>query len=325
MGRKGRPVKVKVAPRKPSLSVSSKEGDGGDSSSSSLVRAIASCLQPTPVVRPQISPMVSDNRVGLSWVSILKGGGSGSGALNGGGDGSPGASSPLKQGESSAHSAGGMEALNVPVGSSDVARSKPDESVGALGNRTVPLLSSQAGIVSSSSPRVIGKISIDDVKDEINFWENSVVCYVTSANPPVHVIDGFVRRIWKDLEIDKVGMVNKVVFLIRFLHKEHQEQACDMSGVLFDKKPFIVKPWTPSISYEKSSLSRIPIWVKLPKFDVRYWTEAMLCTIVGYLGTLIKVDNATITKSRMMFARVMIDMNVEDGFLEELYFSNEHD
>ncbi|CAO2822648.1 unnamed protein product [Amaranthus hypochondriacus] len=144
MGRKGRPVKVKVAPRKPSLSVSSKEGDGGDSSSSSLVRAIASCLQPTPVVRPQISPMVSDNRVGLSWVSILKGGGSGSGALNGGGDGSPGASSPLKQGESSAHSAGGMEALNVPVGSSDVARSKPDESVGALGNRTVPLLSSQA-------------------------------------------------------------------------------------------------------------------------------------------------------------------------------------
>ena len=43
----------------------------------------------------------------------------------------------------------------------------------------------------------------------------------------------------------------------------------------------------------------------------------MLHSIVGYLGTLLKVDNTTITKSRMMCARVLVDMNVEDGFPEE--------
>ena len=59
------------------------------------------------------------------------------------------------------------------------------------------------------------------------------------SNPPLHVIEGFVRRIWKDLEIDKVGMVNRGVFLIRFALQEHQECACNM--ILFDKKPFIVK------------------------------------------------------------------------------------
>ncbi|CAO2840939.1 unnamed protein product [Amaranthus hypochondriacus] len=120
-------------------------------------------------------------------------------------------------------------------------------------------------------------------------------------------------------------MVNRGVFLIRFLHKAHQEKACDMNGILFDKKPFIVEPWTSSISYEKSSLTKIPVWVKLPKLDIRYWTEDMLRIIVGYLGTLLKIHNATVTKSRMMFARVLVDMNVEDGFLDELYFSNEND
>lgn len=38
-----------------------------------------------------------------------------------------------------------------------------------------------------------------DVEPEIKYWDLSVVCYVTSANPPISVVDGFVLRIWKDL------------------------------------------------------------------------------------------------------------------------------
>lgn len=98
-----------------------------------------------------------------------------------------------------------------------------------------------------------------------------------------------------------------------------------MNGILFDRKPFIVRPWSSSISYEKSSLTRIPVWAKLPQLDVRYWTEDMLRTIVGYLGTMLKVDSATLSKSRMMFARVLVDMNVEDGFPKELFLYNEWD
>ena len=65
-------------------------------------------------------------------------------------------------------------------------------------------------------------------------------------------------------------MVNREVFLIRFSLKEHRERACNMNGILFDKKPFIVKPWCPNISYEKSSLTSVPVWVKLPALDVMY-------------------------------------------------------
>ena len=177
----------------------------------------------------------------------------------------------------------------------------------------------------SPSIRRIAKISKIDVELEIKYWELSVVCYVTSANPPLQVVDGFVHRIWKDLHIDKLGMVNRGVFLVRFTLKEHQDQACNMNGILFDKKPFIVKPWYPNISYEKSSLASIPVWVKLPNLDVIYWTENILKQIVGYLGNVLKVDNATLTKSRMMYARVLVDMTLADSFPEELFFSNEHE
>ena len=36
------------------------------------------------------------------------------------------------------------------------------------------------------------------------------------ADPPFEVMDGFVHRIWKLMDIDKVLMVRKGVFLVRF-------------------------------------------------------------------------------------------------------------
>ena len=69
-----------------------------------------------------------------------------------------------------------------------------------------------------------------------------IVCYVIGANPPLHVIEGYVKRIWKDLDVEKVGMVRKCVFIVRLNDKVARDKACEMSGILFDKKPFIVKP-----------------------------------------------------------------------------------
>ena len=164
-------------------------------------------------------------------MSILKGSGSGSGTPSSGG-----VTVPLKQGESvvaalSGGVSGSSSALGATVSLKQVASmaaavtTSGGSSATVLGSITptvslVPNLIS--GTVSSSSPRVIGKISKNDVKEEVKYWENSVVCYVTGANPTIYVTVGFVRRIWKDLEIDKVGMVNRGVLLVRFLLKEHQ-------------------------------------------------------------------------------------------------------
>lgn len=59
-------------------------------------------------------------------------------------------------------------------------------------------------------------ITFDDIAHEVTFWQSSVVCFVLGANPPLLVIDGFASGIWKNLEIDKIGMVVKEVFLVRF-------------------------------------------------------------------------------------------------------------
>lgn len=39
------------------------------------------------------------------------------------------------------------------------------------------------------------QIEIEDIQDEIDYWNSSIVSYVIGANPPLPVMKGFIRRI----------------------------------------------------------------------------------------------------------------------------------
>ena len=47
----------------------------------------------------------------------------------------------------------------------------------------------------SIKSQTICKITIDDIAKKVRYFENVVVCFVVGVNPPLHVIDGFIKRI----------------------------------------------------------------------------------------------------------------------------------
>lgn len=42
------------------------------------------------------------------------------------------------------------------------------------------------------------------------------ICYIIGANPPVHVMEGYFRRILRMFKVDKIVMVKRGVYLVRF-------------------------------------------------------------------------------------------------------------
>ena len=118
------------------------------------------------------------------------------------------------------------------------------------------------------------KIDIDDVKDEIEYWNSSVVCYVLGANPPFLVMVGYLRQIWANKGIEKIVAVNKGVFIVRF-HTVDQRDAVLTDGFqFFDKKLLVVKKWDSEMNVQKEELKTIPICIQLPALDLKYWGES---------------------------------------------------
>uniref|UniRef100_A0A803QDS1 DUF4283 domain-containing protein n=1 Tax=Cannabis sativa TaxID=3483 RepID=A0A803QDS1_CANSA len=108
----------------------------------------------------------------------------------------------------------------------------------------------------------------------------SIVCYVLGANPPMSILDGFVRRVWKD-KIDKVGMISYGVFLVLFKKIEDRDQGLELKywgeQVLYKiisqvGVPVMLDSFTKA--KEKLNYSRILIEVSLQQeFPEKIWFE----------------------------------------------------
>lgn len=93
----------------------------------------------------------------------------------------------------------------------------------------------------------------------------------------------------------------------------------------FDAKPLIIKAWTPDINYAKEPMKMLPIWIKLPGLNVKYWGEKSLYKIAGGVGRAMKVDQATLNRDKLMFAKVLVEVKLDQVFPTTVHFVNEND
>ena len=107
---------------------------------------------------------------------------------------------------------------------------------------------------------------------EIAYWPTSVLCTIMRANPPIEVLEGFVRRIWNSYAIDKVIFVRRRLYLIRFQTMEDKLVVLQRGLYYFDGKSFIVKAWNVEMNINTENITSLPIWVHFPDLDIKYWS-----------------------------------------------------
>ena len=149
------------------------------------------------------------------------------------------------------------------------------------------------------------------------------MCCVLGANPPYGVIEGFIRRIWKDYSLDKVALIKKGLYLVRFTKYQGTLLVVQMGICHFDHKPFIVKAWTPEMKINTKAINSLPIRVQLSELDIRYWRLHSLSKLGSMLDIPLKTDKFTKEKSMLKYARLLVEMRLDGSFPNYIEFSNE--
>ena len=73
------------------------------------------------------------------------------------------------------------------------------------------------------------------------YWRNAVLCSVLKANRPYEVIEAFIKRIWKDYSIDKVAVIKKGLYLVRFQEYHNAMQVVQHGVYHFDTNHLLSK------------------------------------------------------------------------------------
>ncbi|XP_074316942.1 uncharacterized protein LOC141653160 [Silene latifolia] len=153
----------------------------------------------------------------------------------------------------------------------------------------------------------------EDTHEEVEYWNNAVYCFVLGANPPWEVLNGFVHRIWQKHNIDKVSFMPNEIFLVRFKEAKDREDVLNAGHFKFDNKPLIVRPWDANVDLTQEDVKNVPAWIRIHDLPLRFWGKC-LPVIAGLVGKFHKADQATIDKTRLGFARVMVELTVGKKF-----------
>nr|XP_021860913.1 uncharacterized protein LOC110799941 [Spinacia oleracea] len=167
-------------------------------------------------------------------------------------------------------------------------------------------------------------IDLDDIQEEVDYWNSAIVCAVLGANPPISVIEGFFRRIWKDLGVDKVVAIEHGVFLVRFLTMKNRDKVLAENRPTFDKKPVVCKPWHKDITNFREEVKVVPIWIQLKNLELKFWGNRSLGKIVSSIGRFIQADHATTRRDKLSFARVQIEIAIDQQLPACVKFHDEH-
>lgn len=104
------------------------------------------------------------------------------------------------------------------------------------------------------------------------------------------------------LRIDKIAQTNRGVFMVRFHSIESKIKENEDGVQMFDKKPVVVKPWSPDMDMKKEADELIPVWVRFNELDIKYWGQASITKLASIVGKPLKADRATIQKERLTYA-----------------------
>ena len=105
------------------------------------------------------------------------------------------------------------------------------------------------------------RIGIEDVQVEIDYWNSALYCYVVGANPPIHVMEGFFRRIWRNQGVDKATLVKEGIYVVRFNSMEKRDLILVGNLPFFYSKPMILNRWTAEVDICKENVNVLPIWI----------------------------------------------------------------
>ena len=67
-------------------------------------------------------------------------------------------------------------------------------------------------------------------------------------------------------------------------------------------------------------MQQVPIWVKFPGLPLKYWGEKSLFKIAGIIWKVIKMDQATKRKEKLLFARVLVEVGLKQDLPETIEF-----
>lgn len=164
------------------------------------------------------------------------------------------------------------------------------------------------------------EITEDEWNEGEKIWRYPVVGKVVNSNPPYTEVLKWASVNWKK-ETPRVSQLKPGVFIFEFHSNEQKWDVLRKNWSFYHKYAVVFKPWDVDGEVDEKSFTSTPVWIQLPQLPPRLWTSRNLSKIVSHIGKPIATDRMTAQRSKMDYARVLVDIESLENAPSEIPIS----
>ena len=117
----------------------------------------------------------------------------------------------------------------------------------------------------------VARFTSTEVSEETKLWQFALVGSVFGMIPRFSLIESFALNRWKSLGLEAVHLVKENVFVFKFRSNEAKLAALSGSPYTFDRRPLLLKEWTPFMKMDVCDVQKLPIWIQFPLLPWELW------------------------------------------------------
>ncbi|XP_016498965.1 uncharacterized protein LOC107817621 [Nicotiana tabacum] len=163
--------------------------------------------------------------------------------------------------------------------------------------------------------QVVVQLDKVEVDLETEKWKNAVIAYIIGKTPGYNAMKRFVGINWANVVEPELYLHEEGYYNIKFQNVDDMKEINYFGPYTFNNRPIILKPWTPDFDFNEEFPTEIPLWVQFPNLPMNCWGHGLLSRMASTIGTPIYADECTAKKTRVSFARMLIEVNITKDLL----------
>ncbi|XP_020689233.1 uncharacterized protein LOC110104462 [Dendrobium catenatum] len=175
------------------------------------------------------------------------------------------------------------------------------------------------------TPKEIIPFEKDFTEPAVVEWNLCLVGYSVGKRPYYEALKETAMRIWKLKGTFELIALTDGFFLFKFSLPKDYDMVWSKGAWFFHGNPFIFQKWTKSFNPTRENFTYVPIWVRIHNLPLVCWNSEGISKIASKIRIPIAVDALTATKSRLIYARICIQVSTTSSFLESVAVAIEGD
>ncbi|XP_059638672.1 uncharacterized protein LOC132280938 [Cornus florida] len=132
-------------------------------------------------------------------------------------------------------------------------------------------------------------------------------------------------KIWNSYGLTDTILGDNGSYIFRFCTSHEAENVLTNGPWNLAGHPFSLKKWSLQLPPHQSTASCIPIWVKFFNIPTHYWTATGLSHIASSVGVPLYANQATVSRTKLKYARICVDIDISQPLLTEVELIMEDD